>query len=260
MKRFILISLSFTLFFLMAFCLFGCGDSEVESNNIINDNSMNNSSEEVVFYDDIKLNATLLYPGENEIWSYNVYSDSTGIYDKFIEITRCNKIHATNVVPEYIDDIPVIALGEYAFSNNSGRNKMIVLKIPDSVIYIGDKCCYYCECLSIVTLSKNLVEVGEGAFYYAPIKNLELPSTLRVIKDEAFCYPDTDCEIAELVIPESVTYIGKNAANVGEVYIMNPNVKINGDAFPINRKVHGYIGSTAASYAAEWDYTFVPMK
>lgn len=83
-----------------------------------------------------------------------------------------------------------------------------------------------------------------------------MPETLKIIGSEAFCYPNTDCEIEEFIIPPSVIYVGEEIVNADVVYVLNPSLEFDGCPFKPNPVVYGYVGSTTAEICAKWDFTF----
>lgn len=91
---------------------------------------------------------------------------------------------------------------------NGGKLKG-TLEIPDSVEVIGD---YAFDCASGLTgelvIPSSVKEIGKGAFYGNGFRGkLVIPNGITRIEDETFEGND----FTEIVIPESVTYIGKEA-------------------------------------------------
>lgn len=96
-----------------------------------------------------------------------------------------------------------------------GKEKDLV--IPDSVTAIAPSALVYDEFgenkttkLNSVTLSDSVIEIGRDAFYYQPMKKLELGNSVRVIGEDAFY----DTKVNAVRIPESVDIIGESAFDV----------------------------------------------
>ena len=137
-------------------------------------------------------------------------------------------------VPQTIDDLPVIGIGNDAFS---GLEKLQRLTLPETIEYIGNKAFYQCsnlkeinlpdgiksigeyaffECISLdceeIRLSDSLISLGRAAFCGSQIKKMIMsPScALQHIEDAAFrsCY-----NLEKIIIPNKVESIGANAFN-----------------------------------------------
>lgn len=78
--------------------------------------------------------------------------------------------------------------------------------MPNSIKYI-DAYAFYKFPISELTLSSNLVEIGENAFSYSQIQSIVLPNTLKTIGDYAFF---SASKLTNLIIPNSVTSIGSS--------------------------------------------------
>ncbi len=226
------------------------------ANNIVNasdnDSNISNNSEPID-YEILRSGATLLYPSSNDEWEYNVYEDSSGRYEKFIEITSCKIDLSTELIeiPEFIEDYPVIALGNAAMINFKGEE----LIIPDTVIYIDEFFCAWCENLEKLTLSSSVVTIKDSAFRNNHLLVLELPNTVQKIGECAFVKAERQVgdNIKEIILPESLMYIGYSGVEAEEITVLNPNMEF-GDASDggLYAKVfYGYAGSTTAEFCAQ---------
>ncbi|MBR2474869.1 MAG: leucine-rich repeat domain-containing protein [Clostridia bacterium] len=110
--------------------------------------------------------------------------------------------HKLTIVAE-IDGIPVTAISESAFQNNS---RLTEIFIPASVTSIGKSAFRFCENLVSVTLSGSLTSIPEECFYdCSMLKNITLPKNLTEIGDRAFY----NCTmLSKIKIPAAVTSIG----------------------------------------------------
>lgn len=118
----------------------------LENNNIgINEN--NNKKKQVYNSDDI------IYPVEGG----NIYfNPTTGI------ITGCD-IEVKNVaIPEVIDNVEVIYIGDAAFQDCIN---LISITIPNYVTSIGDYTFDGCKKLSSIVIPGSVTHIGKGAFY-----------------------------------------------------------------------------------------------
>lgn len=81
---------------------------------------------------------------------------------------------------------------------------------------------------------KNVVSIGEDAFYEKKITQVFIPDTVREIKESAFAYN----ELTEIVIPSSVRTIGEKAFEynqITEVVLPNSVTKLGAFAFYNNK-------------------------
>ncbi len=170
----------------------------------------------------------LQYPTSNNEWEYNVYSDTTGKYDKgFIQITGYKGTSTNVTVPDSIDGIPVAVLGQDkgvfphettsvnisdnivemsdgAFSNSGIKE----FTLPSSVS-LGEGLFSSCQSLEKVTFPDNLTSIPELMFYDCDsLKSIDLPDSCVSIGIKAFC----NCSSLESIsFPDSCTLIENEA-------------------------------------------------
>lgn len=142
---------------------------------------------------------TLYVPSEYEVQ----YKSAIGWSD-FSTIITNDLIYDNYILKKITDES--VSIIQYI-----GSQKDIV--IPDEVTIdgknykvtaIGDRV-FSSKSLNTVVLSKWLEEIGESAFNSNyDLTVIELPSSLRTIKDYAF----NNCGLASLTIPSSIEYIG----------------------------------------------------
>ncbi len=109
-------------------------------------------------------------------------------------------------IPSNIGGIPVLEIGDEAFSGNRGISFVI---IPETVSKIGLRAFYNCTGLEIIKIPDSVTQIGANAFAYAEnLKKIRLPSNITVIEESLFanCY-----SLTEIRIPDSVTQIKTNA-------------------------------------------------
>ncbi len=161
----------------------------------------------------------------------------------------------------------VKTIGDYAFYR---CRDLTSVTIGNSVTSIGEEAFGYCSSLTSVTIGSSVRSIGESAFYDCEnltnvfitdleafleidfaryfanplyfakhlfingieVKDLVIPNTISVIKDDAFYY----CPyLTSITIPNSVTTIGNSAfmrcTNVNRVYLGNSVTSIGDNAF-----------------------------
>ena len=148
-----------------------------------------------------------------------------------------NLVDGDLVIPAIVYDgeseYSVIAIGEYGFSNCHRIDfNLISVKLPETVISIGDNAFYNCYSLTSVDLPDSLIEIGENAFWFCKsltsiklppllssigkaafwqclsLTSVEIPSSVTCINEFAFAYCQ---ELISAEIPDAVTYIGEYA-------------------------------------------------
>ena len=108
-------------------------------------------------------------------------------------------------VPSKIKNVPVTAIGDYAFWEKS---KMTSVTIPESVKIIGEAAFNKCTSLKTVNFSKNITTIGVGAFNECTsLVSVVLPENLVNLKDAAFWYCTN---LKKVLIGEKATKFGSN--------------------------------------------------
>lgn len=147
-----------------------------------------------------------------------------------IQILACRSLDHIAVIPEQIDGMPVVELGEYLFSEHrretepgiwSGGeelpeeelpelrgNRLTELYLPSTVKKIGKYACYNCERLERVSCYSTTLDWGAGAFTGCRgIRFLDL----YVTEGEKSCFQDMISELRQTLY---VTYYGKQEARL----------------------------------------------
>ena len=156
-------------------------------------------------------------------------------------------------IPGYVNELPVIEIGELAFAINSsftsvnipntvtkigkqafdGCNALTSIVIPDSVIIIEDMAFQLCKSLESVVLGDGVTTIGQEAFRdcYA-LKTIVFGKSLETIGRSAFTFCNS---LSSVVIPDSVTAISAFAfyycTSLSSVYIPDSVVSIGDSAF-----------------------------
>jgi len=132
---------------------------------------------------------------------FALYSDDT------CEITGLDEDYdqTTLTIPDVIENCPVVAICDEAFSNANlstvtipegvksigkkafQRTRISSIVIPDSVLTIGESIFNNCLFLEKVTLSKNLKEIPLAAFdSCSRLEEIQIPEGVTAIGEEAF--------------------------------------------------------------------------
>jgi hypothetical protein len=160
-------------------------------------------------------------------------------------------------IPPAINNVPVTAIGEYAFSDrygwsgnqltgviipNSvtsigegafGDNQLTSVTIPNSVTSIGDHA-FRNNQLTSVTIPNSVTSIGEGVFVYNQLTSVTIPNSVTSIGNSAF----SKNRLTSVTIPNSVTSIGEGAFDGNQltsVTIPNSVTSIGEGAFVYNQ-------------------------
>ena len=103
------------------------------------------------------------------------YIDSELFIEKGICINKYLGSETSVIVPTQIDDLPVISIGDWAFSG--------------------------CASLKSITIPEGIISIGDSAFRNCPILiSIKIPDSLTFIGDEAF----SGCESLGITFHESM--------------------------------------------------------
>lgn len=244
--------------------------------------------------------ATLQYPSKNDEWSYNVYSCYIELTDyrgsQVSSLTIPSEIENLPVwvinahigrdwkTPLTSVTIPdsILIIGDEAFRESA----LTTVNFSEGLISIGELAFYDCN-LNNIELPNTLETIGDSAFWRSvpdyPIEEaiileeLVIPQSVITIGEQAFA----ECLVRSIVIPESVKSIGTDAfaycngitgycdaegkslddpriAHDLDIYIYSTDVIIDGDIG--GGTIHGYAGSTAAQYCAEYYNSFEVLR
>jgi len=163
--------------------------------------------------------------------------------DSVVEILEYYGNEQELIIPERINGLPVISIGNRVFSNRH----LASVVIPNSVQLIGDDAFIHND-LTRVAFPNSVRIIGNGTFIDNDIVDLVLPDHIIYIGNAAFA----SNKISELILPESLISIGVSAfssnsltkvtvprslKSIGEhafdssVKLKKPNFFINSDDF-----------------------------
>ncbi|WKY44854.1 leucine-rich repeat protein [Eubacteriaceae bacterium ES2] len=200
--------------------------------------------------------------------------------DGGICITGCTSDVSDMVIPEEIEDEPVLEISDWAFSDWTSLNSVVLpdslvtlgegafsgctnlsaVDLPESLAIIGSGAFRLCDNLSTVTLPNKLSSLGEGAFYSCKaLKSIEIPASITTIYANTF----KDCASLEsITIPDNVKLVGY-AAFLGcddlvTIQFDSATTEIVdfANVIPEDTTIIGYYDSTAEEYAQKYDRNF----
>ena len=99
-------------------------------------------------------NSTLQYPAKNEDFRYNVYT-------YYVTISQCLSNKSNIVIPDTINDLPVLIIEHNAFEGKVG---MMSLTMTNNIVEIQDYAFKGCTNLQEISISNSLATLGTGTF------------------------------------------------------------------------------------------------
>lgn len=160
--------------------------------------------------------------------SYITFGYNDG--DAGVIITDCSsEMSGELTIPDTLDNLPVVTVGEGAFYNCAG---ITGVRLPKTVTAIADGAFYGCTKLKYAELSDALTDLGQSAFYQCSVlEAIHLPEKIKSIPNSCFAYCTALREITwpsaletieaqafygsqnmpELILPETVIAIGDMA-------------------------------------------------
>ena len=165
------------------------------------------------------------------------------------------------VIPEKINGLPVVAIGESAFR----ENHLTSITLPNSLTSIGDRAFIFNK-LTSITFPNSLTTIGERAFAGNKLTSITFPNSLTIIGDWAFNenqltsitlsnsltsignYAFSDNHLTSITLPNSLTFIGSYAFSMNKltsVVVPRSVVYLGSNAF--DRNVNIARGQTSTS-------------
>jgi len=131
------------------------------------------------------------------------------------------------MVPDSIDGVPVVSIGERAFADRDVITEVVLpggivsigtrafvndsmlrtIRLPEGLVSIGYEAFRCCGSLTDLTLPQSLREIGEQAFVSAGFEQLQLPEGLKEIGDQAFCHS----RLRAIRLPQGLEKLGTAA-------------------------------------------------
>jgi hypothetical protein len=112
----------------------------------------------------------------------------------------------TVIVPEKIEDIPVVEIGDKAFNQNDAP---VAVVLPQTIRRIGEQAFTGCDSLAAINLPESLKEIGVSAFYSCDkLTTVNLPEGLEYLGNVAFM---SCTSLTAINLPEGLQYIGGQA-------------------------------------------------
>ena len=150
-----------------------------------------------------------------------------------VTITGISTDEGTLIIPDTIESRPVIAIADYAFKNNKN---LVMIKLPDTISYIGKGAFYNCKDLVFVFGLEKCIELkaieNETFQNCNNLHTIKLPNSITSIGDYAF---KSCLNLRALSIPDSVSYIGEkafsNCQSIKEIKIPQGVTKIENETF-----------------------------
>lgn len=127
------------------------------------------------------------------------------------------------VIPSEINEKAVVGIGKNAFQNK----RMVEVKLPNTLKYIGEYAFWECVHLEKVELSESLETIGKFAFSGTGLKEIRIPKNVKkipymcfagclnlnnVVLENGIEYIETrafkNTSITKLILPESIKKLG----------------------------------------------------
>ncbi len=156
------------------------------------------------------------YASKNMKYEKDICDDVVGY--ALTDVGRCED--SALIIPSRYDGLPVIAIGDYAFT---GASFVRSINIPDTVVKIGMGA-FNSSKLQSIKLPAGITVIEERTFTNCySLQTVTLPEKLSAIEDHAFFC----CTALEsIVIPAGTTEIAEEAfykcTNISEIYFENP--------------------------------------
>ena len=165
----------------------------------------------------LKYNGIVLENGRT-LADYNIQKNSTlelslagstpegfeySISNNKVTITAYSGSAIAITIPSTIENMPVTAIGTYAFNNCTGLES---INIPESVVSIEDFAFCNCRSLTDIEIPASVTELGSSVFYNCTsLTTIEIPDGIPSL---GFSFFQGCTSLSSINIPESVASIG----------------------------------------------------
>lgn len=137
---------------------------------------------------------------------------------KYMIIGRGRVEDSHIIIPDTVYDVAVCGIGENAFQ---GDEKVISVKVPNTLTGFGNYCFYLCSNLEDINIPNDMEDIGVSAFHgCGKIKEIHLPKTLKYVRNNAF----TNCFSLQTITYEGTLADWKRVL-VGEDAFKNVKAK-----------------------------------
>ena len=117
----------------------------------------------------------------------------------------CPLIEVT--IPKSVISIGANAFGCSLYSKDHSLSQLRTIRIEANITEIPEFCFGFQMKLSTIILPDSITKIGRSAFILCPMTSIELPKSLEIIEDCAFCGNN----LTSITIPDKVTTIGRDA-------------------------------------------------
>jgi len=144
--------------------------------------------------------------GYNAFYNTAFINNTENYVDGALYIGKALIATTSDLPVNYTVKAGTTVIGAYAFKSATATT----VTLPDSVKYISKYAFWGHTKLTTLNLSKNIVSIGEYAFYNC--KNLEGSISIPAGQTTVYTYTFYNCmKLTEIIIPEGVTRIDENA-------------------------------------------------
>ena len=188
---------------------FSLGDSKEEYIDFCSGNS-------TLYGMDIYESFNMIYSLANDLINLNVFTPVTEVFEE-IRILGYDGACGPDVsIPSYIDGLPVTTIGYMDESEISGETyafshmNINTVKFPSTLKYIGVHAFSHCGNLTDVTIPSNVVSIGERAFEYASLVNVDIQGNPSI--GESAFYTDVGIGFQTFKYADTCDNLNKNCS------------------------------------------------
>lgn len=149
----------------------------------------------------------------------------------------------------------LVSVSPYACQND---DYLSAISFPSTMKFIGENSFYDCSNLTNVSIPEGVEEIGDTAFGYTKIIDVNLPSTITSVGSSAFCQ---NSNMYRATISSVNTHVAKNAfyncSKLSTINVPEGWINVEGGAFDstkwLNDQPDGvvYLGGTAYAHKGE---------